>query len=234
MGAMFGDPKIARMSRPLCLVPALLLVAFVGGCNQVTNNPHRAGSERTNTFFTGFQERSPKYLDPTASYNLDATPYTYSVYEPPYRFHYLKRPYEIAPRTAEEVANPQYFDKAGNPLSEDAPGDHIALVVYDIHIKKGIRYAPHPAFAKGPDGKYLYHHMTRADTDNKRTPFDFPVQGTRELTAQDYVYAIRRLATTRIRSPSFSLMAEHILGLKEYGEHIAEVDKQLRSTLSAT
>ena len=231
MEAMFGAGRFARMAR---LLPIFLALMWLGACSRVTNNPHPAGSERTNTFFTGFQERSPKYLDPTASYNLDETPYTYSVYEPPYRFHYLKRPYEIAPRTAQEVAPAQYFDSAGNRLPDDAPADRIALVVYDIHIRKGIRFAPHPAFAKGPDGKYLYHHLTRADTDDKRTPFDFPVQGTRELTAHDYVYAIRRLATPRIRSPSFSLMAEHILGLEAYGKHIAEVDKEMRSKLAPT
>ena len=199
METMFGAQRFARIAR---FLPILVALIGLGACSRVTNNPHPAGSERTNTFFTGFQERSPKYLDPTASYNLDETPFEYSVYEPPYRFHYLKRPYEIAPRAAEEVAPAQYFDSAGNPLPEDAPADRIALVVYDIHIRNGIRYAPHPAFAKGPDGKYLYHHLTRADTDDKRTPFDFPVQGTREMTAHDYVYGIRRLATTRIRSPS--------------------------------
>ena len=228
---MFDAPRGWSIARGLSIMVASLLAC---ACSRVTNSPHAAGEERTNTFFTGFQERSPKYLDPTASYNLDETPYTYSIYEPPYRFHYLKRPYEIAPRAAEEVAKAEYFDKDGKRLPDDAPADQIALVQYDIHIRKGIRYAPHPAFAKGADGNYLYHHLTRADTDNKRTPFDFPVQGTRELTAHDFVYAIRRLATTRIRSPSFSLMAEHILGLKEYGEKIAEVDKELRGKIAPT
>src|SRR5207253_2505585 len=104
MGTMLGGPRIARMPRYVSL---LLVFVLLGACNRVTNSPHPTGSERTNTFFTAFQERSPKYLDPTASYNLDETPYTYSIYEPPYRFHYLKRPYEIAPRAAEQVAKPQ-------------------------------------------------------------------------------------------------------------------------------
>jgi len=225
---------LGRFARPARCLPIFLALLALGACGQVTNNPHRAGSERTNTFFTAFQERSPKYLDPTASYNLDETPYMYSIYEPPYRFHYLKRPYEIVPRAAEAVAPAQYFDANGKALPDDAPADRIALVVYDIHIRKGIRYAPHPAFAKGPDGTYLYHHLTRAETENKRTPFDFPAQGSREATAHDFVYAIRRLATTRTRSPSFSLMAEHIVGLKEYGERIAGIDKELRGRLSRT
>jgi hypothetical protein len=71
---------------------AMLLPA----CDHITNSPHAAGAEKTNTFFTAFQERSPKYLDSTASYSLDETPYTYAIYEPLYRFHYLKRPYEVA------------------------------------------------------------------------------------------------------------------------------------------
>ena len=61
----------------------------------------------------------------------------------------------------------------------------------------------------------------RSEIGNKRTPFEFEHQGTRELTAHDYVYAIRRLATTRIKSPSFSPLAEKIKGLKEYGEQIS-------------
>ena len=120
----------------------LLLVAVVftaSGCDRITNSPHAKGAEKTNTFFTAFEERSPRYLDPTASYAIDETPYTYSVYEPLYRFHYLKRPYEIVPRTAEAVAVPRFFDKAGQELPADARGEDIAEAVYDIKIKRGIR-----------------------------------------------------------------------------------------------
>src|SRR5512139_3972541 len=102
------------------------LVILLAGCDRVTNSPHPSGAEKTNTFFTAFTERSPKYLDPTASYSQDETPYTYAVYEPLYRFHYLKRPYEVAPRTAEAIATPRYYDKQGRELPADAPGDQIA------------------------------------------------------------------------------------------------------------
>ena len=56
---------------------------------------------------------SPKYLDPTSSYSNDETPFTYQVYEPLYGYHYLKRPYELVGRAAEEVAHPLYLDKDG-------------------------------------------------------------------------------------------------------------------------
>ena len=207
---------------------ALGVIAALAGCNRLTNSPHAPGAERTNTFFTAFEERSPRYLDPTASYAIDETPFTYSVYEPLYRFHYLKRPYEIVPRVAESVAVPRYFDKAGNELPADARGEDIAEAVYDIKIKRGVRYAPHPALTRDANGKYRYHNISASESADKRTPFDFAERGTRELTAHDYVYAIRRLATTRIKSASYSLMAEHIVGLKEYGETIAAADKELR------
>ena len=128
------------------------LLLALAGCDRVTNSPHAAGDEKTNTFFTAFQERSPQYLDPTASYAIDETPYTYSIYEPLYGYHYLKRPYEVVPRAATAVVPPRYYDAQGRELPADTPGDRIAETVYDIPIRAGIRYQPHPAFAKDAGG----------------------------------------------------------------------------------
>jgi ABC-type transport system substrate-binding protein len=74
------------------LAGALLLagVPALTGCSEVSNNPHPLGSERMNTFYFPFRERSPKYLDPTSSYSNDESPFTYQVYEPLYGYHYLK------------------------------------------------------------------------------------------------------------------------------------------------
>jgi peptide/nickel transport system substrate-binding protein len=223
------------------LALAALLVALVSigapvlsGCSEATNNPHPAGSEKTNTLFFPFRERSPKYLDPTSSYSNDETPFTYQVYEPLYGYHYLKRPYELTGRTAQAVAHPRYLDKNGNPLAEDAPGESVAETVFDIHIKPGILYAPHPAFAKKANGDYTYHSMARADVAERYKIADFKETGTRELVADDYVYAIRRLSTPRVKSPSYATMTDYIIGLKEYGDSIVEIDKKLRKDLSPT
>jgi hypothetical protein len=51
------------------------------------------------------------------------------------------------PKTAAAVAKPHYLDKDGKPLPDDAPADQVAESVYDVPIKPGIRYQPHPAFA---------------------------------------------------------------------------------------
>ena len=158
--------------RLFAIAAALLLAA----CN---NSPWPDGAAATNTIFNSFDERSPRYLDPTASYSNPETPYTYSAYEPLYGYHYLKRPYELIGKTAEEVAKPYYLDKAGNRLPDDAAAEQIAESVYDVHIKKGILYAPHPAFAKDAKGEYLYHHLTPGQLGDRRSPWDFEKQGTR-------------------------------------------------------
>ena len=217
-----------------CWAMVLVLSQLLSACGEVSNNPHPWGSEATNTMFVPFRERSPKYLDPTSSYSNDETPYTYQVYEPPYGYHYLKRPYELVGRAAQAIASPQYLDKNAKPMAVDAPGEQVAETIFDIHLKPGIRFAPHPAFAKDAQGGYLYHHMRKEDVADKYKVTDFKETDTRELTADDYVYGIRRLATPRIKSPSFSTMADYIVGLKQYGEKIAAIDRELRKGMAPT
>lgn len=217
------------------LLPWLaLLLAGLGlaGCN---NSPYPAGAERDNTLFYSFDERSPRYLDPTASYSNPESAYTFQIYEPPYGYHYLKRPYQLVPKSAAEVAKPRYLDKAGQPLPEDAPAEAIAESVYEIKVRPGVRFAPHPAFAKGADGKYLYHSdhaLTAAELGDKRSPLQFAQQGTRELEAADFVYAIKRHATTRIEAPVFAIFADYVIGLREYADLIKREDARLLAGLA--
>ena len=84
----------------------------------------------------------------------------------------------------------------------------MAESVYDIRIKPGILYQPHPAFAKDDKGQYRYHDLKPGELGQRRTPLDFEHTGTRELVAEDYVYALKRHATTRVTTPVFSIFAE--------------------------
>ncbi len=213
----------------LPLVGLMVAVAALVGCN---NSPYPSGAEKENTLFNSFDERSPRYLDPTGSYSNPETPYTYSIYEPLYGYHYLKRPYELIPKAAQAVAQPYFLDRAGQRLPADAPADQIAESVYDIQIKPGILYAPHPAFARDDKGNYLYHHLTREQVGGKRSPFDFEQQGTRELVAEDYVYAFKRHATTRIEAPAFATFSEYVIGLKEYSKRVRSEDTKLRAGMA--
>ncbi|WZB72326.1 ABC transporter substrate-binding protein [Achromobacter xylosoxidans] len=132
------------------------------------------------------------------------------------------------PRAAASIDPPVYLDKQGNTLPADAPGEQIAQSVYDIKLRPGMRYAPHPAFAKKSDGSYAYFPVACAELQDKYAIPDFPLTGTRDLTADDYVYAIRRLASPRVVSPIYSLMAEYVHGLKDYGDRLRLRDQALR------
>ena len=203
---------------------AMLLLLALTGCSQESpiNSPYPSGAEGQNTLYSAFVKRSPKYLDPASSYSGDETPYTYNIYETLYGYHYLKRPYELVPRAAASIDPPVYLDAQGNTLPADTPGEQIAQSVYDIKLRPGSRFAPHPAFARKADGGYDYYPLAPGELDDKYYIPDFPRTGTRELTADDYVYGIRRLASPRVVSPISSLMAEHIVGLKEYGERLRQ------------
>ncbi|KNZ34259.1 MAG: peptide ABC transporter substrate-binding protein [Methylibium sp. NZG] len=207
---------------------AIVLPAFLAACN---NNPWPSDAAASNTSFSAVIENSPRHLDPTASYWSNDTPYTYQIYEPLYGYHYLKRPFVLVPKTAQEVVKPIYLDKAGNVLAADAPGELVAESVYDIRIKPGILFQPHPAFALDEQGKHRYHSMQPGEIGKRRTPLDFEATGTRELTAEDYVYALKRHATTRITTPIYGIFSEYVLGLKEYGELIKAEDDKLRAGL---
>ncbi len=198
------------------------------------NSPYTAGAESQNVLYTAFSQRSPKYLDPTSSYSVDETPFTYQIYEPLYGYHYLKRPYQLIPRAAQRVVEPVYVDAQGNRLPDDVPGEQVVQSIYDIPIKPGIMFQPHPAFAVDAAGKHVYQHLTAADLEGKYAVTDFSQTGTRELTAHDYVYGIRRLATTRVVSPIFAHMTDYIVGLKEYGDRLKQVDAELRKGIDPT
>ena len=219
-----------RSSNPVVAFCAALCLAACG----VPNNPNPPGSESSNTYFTAFQESSPKYLDPTSSYSSNETPITFQIYEPPLQYNYLKRPYVLEGRSAEAVPVPRYYDRDGHELAADAPGDQVAESVYDVKIRKGILFAPHPAFAKNPDGSFVYRKLTKSDVSNKFALTDFEKTGTRELVADDFVYTIKRMATTRVKSSVFSVMNEYIVGMKDYAKKVREVDADMRRGISPT
>lgn len=200
---------------------AYLLVA----CSKApVNSPYVRGAEAQNVLYTAFSQRSPKYLDPASSYSADESPFTYSIYEPLYGYDYLERPYALRPRTARAISEPTYYDEQGQALPNDAPGESIALSVYDIAIKPGILFQPHPAFARDASGQPAYWPIEQLD--DKYAISDFALTGTRELTAHDYVYGIRRLASPHVVSPIYGVMAEHIVGMSEYGEGLRAVQQQ--------
>ncbi|MCE2659926.1 MAG: ABC transporter substrate-binding protein [Rubrivivax sp.] len=229
MSMRTGAREPARvLVRRLALGLSLAVTLVLPACG---NSPWESGAAGENTLYTAMQENTPRHLDPTASYWSNDTPVTYQVYEPLYGYHYFKRPYELVPKSAAKVVTPRYVSASGQPLPDDAPGELIAESIYDIPIRPGILYQPHPAFARNEQGQYRYHAMKPGELGERRSPWAFEHVGTRELVAEDFVYAIKRHATTRITAPVFGIFSEYVLGLKEYGERIKAEDTKLRAGL---
>lgn len=206
----------------------LCLLLTLGACGQqAINSPYPSEQAADNVLYTAFTQRSPKYLDPASSYSSDETPFTYSIYEPLYGYEYLQRPYQLNTRTAVEVVHPYYLDENGQRLAADVVGEQVAQSVYDIKIKPGVMYQPHPAFAQTDDGQYRYFPLAANALKDIYAIPDFEFVGTRELTAHDYVYGFRRLASPRVVSPIYAFFADHIVGLKEYGASLRELNNTL-------
>jgi ABC-type transport system substrate-binding protein len=199
----------------------------LAACEANWNEPYPAKDRDKNILYTAFTER-PKHLDPVQSYSENEATFNAQIYEPPLQYHYLDRPYTLVPLTATALPKPAYLDASGRPVP--AGSKAVAFSVYEIRIRPGIRYQPHPAFARGADGRLLYDRLASEDVERVHALSDFPQTGTRELTADDYVYQIKRLAHPRLHSPIFGLMVEYIVGLKEYAETLRRADQALTAS----
>jgi len=182
----------------------LIYLVFLAGCGEIWNDPYPAAERGKSILYSAFIER-PKHLDPVQSYTEDEAKFTQQVYEPPLQYHYLKRPYELIPLTAVEVPKPRSIQGG-------------KFTVYEVRIRPGIRYQPHPAFL--PEN----HSLERKAVEKLKTPYDLPL-GTRELTADDYVYQIKRLAHPRLHSPILGLMSEYIVGLDDFSKQLKDQKK---------
>ncbi|MEI7612837.1 MAG: ABC transporter substrate-binding protein [Betaproteobacteria bacterium] len=202
----------------------LALLVFLAACSSEQNNPYRANERGQNILYSAFTER-PKHLDPVQSYTEDESTFTAQIYEPPLQYHYLKRPYSLIPATTTSVPVPKYYDASGKSLPASAPVSAIASSVYEIRLRPGIRYQPHPAFALDARGRPVYADIDRNKLGHIEKISDFAQTGTRELTADDYIYEIKRLAHPRLHSPIFGMMAARIVGLKELGETLQKEAK---------
>lgn len=204
---------------------ALTVLGVLAACDaSPPNNPYPMAQARQSILYAAFSER-PKHLDPAVSYSADEYVLIKQIYEPPLQFHYLLRPYQLTPLTAKQMPEIAYWDRQGNPVDSAAEPQRIGYTDYTLEINPGIYYQPHPALAKNKQGHYLYHQLTEQQLENIHTLDDFAEQGTREVTAEDYVYQIKRLANPALHSPIAELMKQHIVGLTGFAEQIGVPQK---------
>jgi ABC-type transport system substrate-binding protein len=111
-------------------------------------------------------------FDPARISDNNSATVNEAIFERLLTYDYLARPAKLIPMVAE--AMPEVTDSGKT---------------YTFRIRKGINFAPDPAFNGKP----------------------------RELTAEDFVYSLKRFFDPKLRSP-YAFMLEDIVGLKELGE----------------
>lgn len=119
-------------------------------------------------------------FDPAASHDLYSSTVVQSIFEPLYTYDYLARPAQLSARAADGL--PEVADEGRT---------------YTIRLKKGVYFAPDPAF------------------NGKR----------REVTMADYVYSFKRLFDPRINSPHLWLFEGKIVGLDDMAAEARKTGK---------
>ncbi len=199
-----------------------LLAACDGG---LWNNPYPSDDAGKSIFYTAFTGR-PKHFDPVQAYSENEYEFLSQIYQPPLEYHYLKRPYELAPQAATALPLVRYSDLKGKLLPQNTPDAKIAFSIYEIHLRPGLKFQPHPALAKDATGQPRYFSLSEKEMGRIHSLNDFHDTGTREVQAADYAYQIKRLAHPDLYSPIFGVMAEYIVGLKEYAETLKQHRKK--------
>ena len=204
----------------ICLFP--VLAALLTACSGPPNSPYPAGQTGQSILYSAFSER-PKHLDPARSYSENEYVFIGNIYEPALQYHFLKRPYELEALTLQAMPKVRYLDAQGREVSRGGP---VAFSEYELRLKPGIRYQPHPAFAIRADGTPRYVPVDTGELARIERFEQFSETGTRELTAADYAFQIRRLADPRNQSPLLGFMVDYIVGLKELAQAIGAEAKK--------
>ncbi|MDI1292174.1 MAG: ABC transporter substrate-binding protein [Methylobacter sp.] len=214
--------------RVLVLMLSAVFLAVSVSCtareSEQLNNPYSEDEGKQAVLYGSFSER-PKHFDPAVSYNANEYAFIAQIYEPPFQYHYLKRPYQLVPLTAARMPEVIHLNQKGEKLDYGANDDDIAFTDYRIEIQPGIRYQPHPALAKNAQGDYEYHRLNPAQIESAASLNDFKATGSRELTAEDYVYQIKRLAHPKIQSPIAEIMKNYIVGFDDFSKQVGDKPK---------
>lgn len=204
IGAKYFSPL-----RILLLLSLLFLTACRGS---QPNDPHLDWQASSNTFFTSFVD-SPKTLDPSQAYDANENVYLAQITAPPLQYSYWRKPYALEPQTLTAMPTLGYEDSGHHPLPADVAPKLIAYSTYTLHLRNDLWYQPHPAFALNADGSFDAANLDPKGLATWTNPLQFPKLATRQITADDYAYAIKRLAAPQVNSPIYSLMARYIVGL---------------------
>ena len=220
-------PDKGRGSLFLHLLSTLLMFLFVGTQlhANVWNSPYPESERNSNTLFTVFSS-PPRHLDPVVSYNANEWSILGQIYEPPLQYNYLNRPYTLEPLTLQTMPEVVYLDNEGKKTTDER---RIAYSRYRLYLRSDVYYHPHPAFAKDAQGQLLYGVLTQNELDAIESVHDFVQKETRRLRAEDYAYAIKRMAVRQYHSPILDSMIPYIVGLGDFSKKISAIAKEKRT-----
>jgi oligopeptide transport system substrate-binding protein len=201
------------------------MTVLVAGCGEPPwNDPNPPSPAGMVTYYSMMSPAPPKHLDPATSYATDESLFTQQIYEPPLDYHYLKRPYELIPVALTDMPQVTYLNASEQEVDEG--DDSVAFTRYTLHLRDDLHYQPHPAFAVDAEGKPEYLFDSAEEGERYRQVPDFPHTGSRPVRANDYAYAIKRLADPMIASPMLGTMSNHIVGMKEFSRRVGDVPRQ--------
>ena len=207
---------ILKILHLIFFIPSLLL-------SDVWNAPYGVEKSKSNTLFSSFS-LAYKHLDPVVSYSKRESVIISNIYEPVVEYNYLKRPYVLEPLTLTEMPTIVYLDKNNQEVDEGS--NKVAFSLYSFHLRDDIRYQNHPSFVQNKEHKLLYGSLSEEQLSHIQTLDDFSKQSTRKLQAEDYVYAIKRMAVRQNHSPILDVIQEYIVGLGEFSKFITVVAKE--------
>jgi ABC-type transport system substrate-binding protein len=185
------------------------------------NSPYSDNKETQNILFSSFS-LPYKHFDPVVSYSKRESVIISHIYEPVVGYNYLKRPYELEPLTLTKMPEIVYFDK--NHKRVDKESSDVAFSKYIFNLQENILYQNHPCFV---EGNLALNEETLAQIDALS---DIEKEGTRHLTAEDYVYAIKRMGVRQNHSPILDVMKMYIVGLEDFSKEITEVAKKKKKS----
>ena len=219
------NPRLASPHRAGALPVVAAHFRHSRACN---NSPYPDGAAATNTLFYSFDERSPRYLDPTASY---ANPET-AVHLPDLRAA-LRLPLPEAPvRAGAQGGRARSPSRTTSTRTASAcpttrPASRSPRASTTSRSSRGIMYAPHPAFAKDAQGRVPLSPPeagpSSATSARRWTSSSRARASSSPTTSSTRSSATRRRASRRRSSRVF---AEYVIGLKDYGELISAEDAE--------
>jgi len=202
---------------------SILLFLSMPMYGSVWNSPHTMEKRKGNVLFAIF-DLPYKYLDPVVSYNQVEAKVISQILEPVLAYNYLKRPYVLEPLTLKSMPKIVYLDKNKNKVSEE--NTNVVYSLYTFSLREDIFYQNHPSFAKNKEGVLLYKNLADDFLKDINSLDDFPKTSTRKLEANDYVYAIKRMAVRQNQSPILDVMKNYIVGLESYSAQVTSLLKE--------